>query len=224
LKFIQRKQCLRPTFAGWLLIAALLGLAGSLMLVRGYDFLAPNHALGKEVLVIEGWLGDEELVQANELLHQGSYRFVITTGGPLEQGGFLSEYKTYARLSQASLQKIGVTEPVYAVPAPTVRKDRTYASALAVHDWLAAKHPQVHALDLLTAGPHARRSHMLYQLAFGEGYDIGIISLPPGSYDSSRWWKSSAGVRTVIGESIAWVYAVLLFSPDKSAAASISSP
>jgi len=224
LKFIQRKQCLRPTFAGWLLIVLLLGAVGSLMLVRSYDFLAPNHALGKEVLIIEGWLGDEELSQAVELLGNDGYRFVITTGGPLVQGGFLSGFKTYAQLSQASLHEIGVAKPVYAVPSPAVRKDRTYASALAVRRWLAGQHPDVRAFDLLTAGPHARRSHMLYQAAFGDAYDIGIISLPPASYDSSRWWASSAGVRTVIGESIAWVYASLFFSPDKPATAPIPSP
>ena len=215
---------MRPTFAGWLLIVLLLGAVGSLMLVRTYDFLAPNQALGKEVLVIEGWLGDEELLQAVELLEEGGYRFVITSGGPLDQGSFLSEFKTYAQLSQASLQKIGVSEPVYAVPAPAVRRDRTYASALAVHHWLAAQHPDVRAFDLLTAGPHARRSHMLYQSAFGDVYDIGIISLQPASYDVSRWWISSAGVRTVIGEIIAWVYASVFFSPDKPAMAPIPSP
>ncbi|MDQ6966967.1 MAG: hypothetical protein Q9M23_08595, partial [Mariprofundaceae bacterium] len=151
-----------------MLIALLLGAVGSLILVRSYGFLAPNHGLGKEVLIIEGWLGDEELLQAAGLLGKGNYRFVITTGGPLVQGGFLSGFKTYAQLSQASLQKIGVIKPVYAVPAPAVRKDRTYASALAVHRWLAGQHPDVNAFDLLTAGPHARRSHMLYQSAFGD--------------------------------------------------------
>lgn len=217
MKLLNRRQCLCPTLPGWLVIALLLGLMGILLVNRAYGFLAPNDPLGGDALVIEGWLADEELVRAKARLEAGNYRLVITTGGPLGQGSFLSEYQSYAQLAQASLQKIGVGMPVVAVPAPDVLRDRTFASALALKRWLVEQHPEIRSFDLLTAGPHARRSLMLFREAFGDEYKIGIISLAPLSYDASRWWISSAGVRSMIGESIAWLYAAVLFSPPGDA-------
>ena len=38
---------------------------------------------------------------------------------------------------------------------------------------------------------------------------FGIIAVEDQDYDSKRWWESSDGVRTVIGEMIAYVYARL---------------
>jgi len=213
LKLLRRNECLCPTLAGGLLLLLLLGVATALLLSQVHGFLSSSHPLGREVLVIEGWLGDAELVDAVARQKAGSYSFVVTTGGPIGQGGFLTEYKSYAQLSQASLLKIGLNVPVFAVPSPEVRKDRTYASALALKQWLAGHYPEVRSFDLMSSGPHARRSHMLYQKAFGDAFSIGIIALPPTAYDASRWWVSSAGVRTVIGESIAWLYAAIFFSP-----------
>jgi len=216
MKLLRRKQCLQPTLAGWLLILLLLGGVGVLVLTRIHGFLSPNHPVGGDMLVIEGWLDDAELLNAIDK-QGGRYRFIVTTGGPLARGGFLSEYKTYAQLSLATLQKIGVNIPLYAVPSPEVSKDRTYASAVALKHWLTEHHPDIHSFDLLTVGPHARRSHLLFCKAFGSGFNIGIIAQAP-AYDASRWWTSSAGVRTVIGETIAWVYAALFFSPADAAA------
>jgi len=216
LKFIRRKQCLRLTLAGWVFVLFMFGATGGVVIVNLHGFLAPNHALGKEMLVIEGWLSDAALLEATKRANEDGYRFVVTTGGPLAQGGFLSAYQTYAELSFASLQKIGLSKPVFPVPAPKVLKDRTYHSALALKDWLEAKHPEVRSFDLLSDGPHARRSRLLFSMAFGPEFEIGIISLPPESYDASRWWLSSAGVRTLIGETIAWLYARFVFSAEGS--------
>jgi len=210
---LRRKQCLRPTLAGWLIIAIILGASAWLLVAQTYAFLAPNKPLDRNVLVIAGWLDDVELSRATERLDTGNYRFAITTGGPIGIGGFLTQHKSYAGLALATLQKIGLSKPAYAVPALEVVKDRTYASALALKQWLVKQHPEVHSFDLLTAGPHARRSQLLYLEAFGDAFQIGIIALPPSDYDASRWWTSSVGVRTVIGEAIAWAYAAFFFSP-----------
>ncbi|MDQ6971883.1 MAG: hypothetical protein Q9M30_04475 [Mariprofundaceae bacterium] len=216
MKLFRRKQCLRLSLAAWVLLLLMLGATGGGVIINLHGFLAPNHALGEEMLVIEGWLSDAALLEAKKIANEGGYRFVVTTGGPLAQGGFLSAYQTYAELSFASLQKIGLSKPVFPVPAPKVLKDRTYHSALALKDWLDEVHPEVRRFDLLTDGPHARRSRLLFSMAFGPEFEIGIISLPPGSYDPSRWWLSSAGVRTLIGETIAWLYARFVFSAEGS--------
>jgi len=71
-------------------------------------------------------------------------------------------------------------------------------------------------LNLVTLGPHARRSWLLYQEAFGDDVKIGVIPLENRSYDPSRWWCSSEGFRDVISEAIAWFYARFLFHPAKN--------
>jgi hypothetical protein len=43
---------------------------------------------------------------------------------------------------------------------------------------------------------------------------VGIVALQPRDYDTTRWWVSSAGVRDIISEAVAYLYARLIFSPD----------
>jgi hypothetical protein len=50
----------------------------------------------------------------------------------------------------------------------------------------------------------------------GPGVKVGIISEPNPDYDAAHWWRSSAGVREVIDESIAYVYAKFFFWPEKT--------
>ena len=68
-------------------------------------------------------------------------------------------------------------------------------------------------LDLATLGPHARRSRLLYEKAFGPQVKIGIVALVNREYDPAHWWRTSEGVREVIGEGIAYMYARFLFWP-----------
>ena len=94
------------------------------------------------------------------------------------------------------------------------QKDRTYHAALAAKQWLAEQGMKVQSLDVATQGPHARRSRLMYEKAFGGDTKIGIIALANREYDPAHWWRSSEGVREVIGEGIAYLYARLLFHPS----------
>ena len=68
------------------------------------------------------------------------------------------------------------------------------------------------SIDVVSSGVHARRTWLLFEKAF-PSVDVGIISITPNSYDTSRWWLFSEGVRSVISESIAYIYARFIFSP-----------
>jgi uncharacterized SAM-binding protein YcdF (DUF218 family) len=130
----------------------------------------------------------------------------------MELGAPLYEYKTYAQIAAATLLKLGVSSnQVQAVPAPAVRQDRTYASALALRRWLEANGGPPAKLTLVSEGPHARRSRLLFQKALGEGTRVGILAVPPDSYEVSRWWRYSSGFRNVVDEAIAYVYARIFF-------------
>ena len=58
-----------------------------------------------------------------------------------------------------------------------------------------------------------RWSRLLYQMALGTDVKVGVIALKPDGHEPSSWWLSSAGVRTVIGEVIAYTYVTALFWP-----------
>jgi len=66
----------------------------------------------------------------------------------------------------------------------------------------------------MTLGPHARRSRLLFQKAFGKEVKVGVISVEDRDYDPAHWWRSSEGVREVLGEAIAYFYAKFFFSPS----------
>ena len=58
LGLLQRRQCLVPTWRGWLALLGLLVLAGVLFVRNIYGFLAVNEPLPGDILVIEGWSAD----------------------------------------------------------------------------------------------------------------------------------------------------------------------
>ena len=68
-------------------------------------------------------------------------------------------------------------------------------------------------LHLVTVGPHGRRSRMLFQKALGKDYRIGVTCLEDSSYNAEDWYKCSEGVRSVLGEFIAYAYAKFFFHP-----------
>ena len=51
-----------------------------------------------------------------------------------------------------------------------------------------------------------------------ENVIVGIIAAPNPDYNPAQWWHYSEGVREVVGESIAYVYARLFFYPSRLSA------
>jgi hypothetical protein len=51
----------------------------------------------------------------------------------------------------------------------------------------------------------------MYEKVFGDKVRIGIIAMPDRLYNPAHWWRTSEGVRDVLGETIAYLYARLLF-------------
>ena len=85
-----------------------------------------------------------------------------------------------------------------------------------MEEWLQSQGRHITSLNLVTEGPHARRSRLLYEKAFGNYVWIGIVALDDPAYDPEHWWRSSEGVREVLFEGIAYFYVRLFFSPPKS--------
>lgn len=179
-------------------------------------FLAVTDPVPDGVLVVEGWSPDYALAIAKAKAQRNPCHKLYVIGGPLEHGAPLVQYKNYAELGAATLRRMGMnSDTVQAVPAPYVRKDRTYAAAAALRDWFRQHGAIPKAIDLMSVGPHARRSRLMFQEAFGKGTRVGIVSIEDRDYNPRRWWTSSAGVRTVLDEMIAYGYARFLFSPPR---------
>ncbi len=206
-----------PTWLGWSVIGSVLLITVVLALLLSYPILNVNHPVGSGYLVVEGWMSREQLSAAADLFSDGEYDGLLVTGGPIAPGSYLNVHypnlATEAEIGAEQFRLFGVS-PVHAVARPSARKDRTYSSALALRKWLAGTRRQGASVDIVSSGPHCRRSWMLFSIALEGIADVGVIAVKPSGYDPSRWWTTSTGVRAMLGELIAYGYAKFLFYPD----------
>jgi uncharacterized SAM-binding protein YcdF (DUF218 family) len=212
MRLFRRKSLWMPTSLGWGIIIAVLAVMTSLIFMHIHPFLAITSPLKQaDFLVVEGWIPDYAIKQAATEYQEKSYRQIITTGVPLEKGSYLLEYKNYAEIAALTLKNIGLeSEKIVAVASPEVKKDRTYASAIALRQWLEKSNSPMAAINLFTHDTHARRSWLIFQKALSPKIKVGIISSAPQNYDPNKWWTYSAGVRSIINEIVAYVYAVVV--------------
>jgi len=211
---LRRRRCWLPSRRGWAALA--LGAAAVMYLAvrAAYPFLAVTDPVTGGVLVIEGWAPDYAVAEAVAEFKRQPYEKLCVTGGSLERGEPLSSFKTYAELGAATAVKLGLTPAeVQALPAPAVRMDRTFASAVALEQWLRERGVTRAKVNVMTLGAHARRTRLLFQQALPEDASVGIVAVASEDFDPRHWWRFSEGVRTVVGEVIAYAYARLVFRP-----------
>jgi hypothetical protein len=200
---------------GWLALIFIF-LAGAIFLTLTVQpFLAKTRRADTNILVVEGWVHEYASRAAAAEFQSGHYEKIFATGGPIVgTDGATNDFNTSASVGAELLEKSGVAEDsIQAVPSHVAGRDRTYNSALALRDWLYARHFSIRSMNVLTEDVHARRTQLLFQKAFGRGVVVGIISVPDPDYDARRWWRYSEGVREILGESIAYVYAKIFFYP-----------
>ncbi len=190
---------------GWalLLIVAVLWGRGA-----AYDWLARQSPVESPLLVVEGWLSDDLLRQATGWAESNHVRAIYSTGGPIETGSWLAPWNTVAEMTKARLEAMGLGETfeLSAVPSGGVRRGRTRESARALQAELGS---EFSAFNLASEGPHTRRSWRAFREVFGPEVQVGSIALTPVEYDGRDWWTCSEGVRSVIGEAIAYGYDLL---------------
>ncbi len=184
--------------------------AAAVLFLRGavYPLLARHAPVKADTLVVEGWVKDDLLVQAAGWAESNGVKRIVATGGPIELGSFLAEWKTYAEMTKARMEALGLAErfELEAVPAQGVRRGRTRESARALR---AAWGPERGAFNLASEGPHTRRSWRAFREVFGGEVEVGSVALEPREYGEGDWWGCSEGVRSVVGEAIAYGYDLL---------------
>jgi hypothetical protein len=170
-----------------------------------------NEPVGAPVLVVEGWLDPEGLDQALAAFSKGGYKRAVTTGGPIAQWPGVRGHATFAERAATYLKAQGLSS-VTAVPAPASAQDRTFLSAVMVREWARASGEKVQALDVLSQGAHARRSRLLYRLAFGPEVQVGVLAARDEP-DLSEWWRTATGARAILDQAIALAWTKLFFRP-----------
>ena len=208
-----RRERWGASWKGWLVIGlVVIGMAG-LLTYAAYPFLAVTHRVNADTLVVEGWVHQYAIRAAVNEFQAGHYKHVFTTGGPVTgMGGYTNDYDTAAIQGAAQLQTEGLSaELIQAVPARISDRDRTYSAALALRTWLSEHHSSVPAMNVVTQDVHARRTRLLFERALGDRTTVGVIAVANPDYDARHWWRYSEGVRDVISEGIAYLYAKLFF-------------
>ena len=212
-----RKERWSLSWRGRVIVASVLLLVGALIFEGVYPFLATTHRVDADILVVEGWMHDYGLRAAVAEFRTGSYQRVFTTGGPVEgSGGYINDYHTNASVGADLLEKFGLPDEfLQMVPSRVMDRDRTYGSAVALRNWFREHDMRVRSVNVLTENVHARRSRLLFSKALGPEISVGVIALPNPDYDARRWWRSSEGVKEVGSETVAYIYARLLFWPRR---------
>ena len=215
---MRRRHLWAPTWRGWLLLLALGGLAAIAGRQSIHPFLAIDRPVATDILVVEGWVPDYALKRGLDLSVGQKSIYLLLTGGTVRGEVNPELGDTYARMAMLRLQRLGGDlRHVRSVPSPELTpkpvRDRTYAEALAVKKWMKDQGVSVRSINVLTVGPHARRSRLLFQKAFGPGIEIGVIAIRDREYDPRVWWRYSEGVKELLSEGAAYLYARVLFQP-----------
>ncbi len=212
---IERRLRWSFSWKGWVLASGAVVCLLLLLVVNVHPFLAVTDRTNADVLVVEGWLPNYALEECISEFNARHYRLIMTVGGEILSGTNIDPGDNFASYAAARFKYLGLpSQFVQPVPSTAVYRDRTFASALALRRWAQTNHQRMDHFNLVTLGPHARRSRLLFEKAFDDKADVGIISVEDREYDPARWWGYSEGVKEVLSESAAYVYARLFFWPD----------
>ena len=221
---LTRKERWGLSARGWATIAFSIAALCYICFRYVHPFLAITEREDARVLVVEGWVHDFASTAAVQEFKAGAYTEVFATGGPVA-GNYTSDYDTLAHVGARRLESAGIApERVHMVAAHVTGRDRTYSSAIALREWFLEHHSLVRNINVVTEGAHARRTRLLFHEAFGKECRIGIIAIPNPNYEAAHWWRYSEGVREVLGETVAYLYAKFFFYPPPLKPKAITMP
>ncbi|MEP7299372.1 MAG: ElyC/SanA/YdcF family protein [Burkholderiales bacterium] len=219
----RRRTLWWPTWQGTIVLLVLLVLVALGFARHAAAFLAlqaPAHGRDGQparTLIVEGWMDEDALAQALAAFQRGGYARLISTGGWMSRAQDTGHWGSSAARGAAYMREHGVApERVVAVPAPKTQEERTWTNAVMVRQWMQATGTTLDAADVYTASVHARRSRMLYQMALGDAVEVGVLAATPEEFDLDHWWRSSAGTKAVLGETLSWVWTTCCFWPSRS--------
>ena len=205
------RECRVLTPIGWATFLMAFGSVLVVIVLIIHPFLAPIKPVEGDVLVVVGQFPGY-LKEIKDRFEEGHYKLLVTVGRKYKTGHPMEQYKSEAGWTASRLNAQGVLQEKIISVSITIypRKDRTYHKALEVQKRLKKAGFAQASIDVVSFGVHARRTWVLFEKVFSS-VDVGVIAIRPNNYDTSRWWLFSEGVRSVISESIAYLYARFIF-------------
>jgi hypothetical protein len=207
----RRRSVWWPTWKGILLLilsGCLLGYGGVRWI---HPFLAVDAPVAARVMVVEGWIPMPALQAAADRFRAEGYEMLCTVGGPFP-GEPPDSPRNHAVVVANQFLEMGIpAEMVHAIPSGEPQRDRTYTSATVLRNWFEQRGGPPARFNVVTQGAHSRRSRLLFEAAFGDEVEVGVISIPDQEYDAAKWWNYSEGVKEVLSEGAAYLYARFLF-------------
>ena len=199
-----RRERWSLTWTGRFLVLALV-LALTIVLGRNLcAFLAVTSPVSGQYLVVEGWMPTYTYREAATQFARGGYKKVIAAGVlDWDDSGELRKHSGGEHLIRFGVRR----DFVAMTTTDDVQHDRTFHAALGVKRWLGEQGLAATSVDVISMGAHARRTRLLYESALGKDVKVGVIAIQDRRYDAKHWWRTSVGVRTVVGETIAYLYA-----------------
>ncbi|NOQ17289.1 MAG: hypothetical protein GQ581_09535 [Methyloprofundus sp.] len=214
-KLFKKQQIYLPTPLGLTLITLIFLITTIFILKNLAHYLTQQQSIQAEILIVEGWISEQGLNEVIQHYKANPYKILITTGG-LIKGKYKIKHKTYAESAAAYLRKNGLNKiQIKSLPAPDSAQNRTFLSAVIVRDWMQQQKTPKTKINIISQGVHARRTKFLYQIAFGEQYQIGIIAAKPVGYQLANWWQSSIGAKAVLTELIGLTWVKCCFYPGE---------
>lgn len=176
--------------------------------ICGESYFSLTHRLPAQVLVVEGWIGNDGVSAAATEFERGGYQYVVATGGQTEDRQGRSNY---ADLAGQELIRLGVPKDrVIIAPTGEVEHERTFKSAVAA--WRALQKRGIHpeTINVLTLGPHARRTRLVYAKVYAPAAQVGVIAWVSSDYETEPWWRSSRRTKCFLKEIVGYPLEVLL--------------
>jgi len=215
---LRRKEKWVLSWRGRIVVWGGLIVLGVFCILEVRPFLCVTNRVATPYLVIEGWVPNYALQESIAEFKSRPYTKIFTVGGTPLTGKNIDPGDNIALESSKRLKWMGMSPDVLqACPSEVEYRNRTFESARALRKWMEENHVPTTNFNLVTLGAHARRSRLLFEEAFDGKANVGIIAITNREYDPKRWWKYSEGVREMIGESIAYIYARFFFHYEDNA-------
>lgn len=203
-RFLRPRTIWWPTWLGWLVLLVGAALPAGVWALKGERFLAVNAPLEAEVLIVEGWIGLDGMAEVRREFQRGGYTCIVTAGGPTGHRWSRSKYN-YAISAADVLVGWGLpASQVIAAPDDGRAEQRTFGAAMAVRAKLAELGLKPKAVNVLSLGPHTRRSRLVYAKVLGDAIDVGSVAWWPEHYDREPWWRSSERGADFLKESVGY--------------------
>ncbi len=118
----------------------------------------------------------------------------------------INNYSSNAELARNKLISLGLdSSQVIATNGERTKINRTLTSAVAFSNWLSTAKIKVSGINIITLGPHARRTWMTYSKILKDKYQIGIISVPEPITKHTREIKVLRTLRETLGIIYYWI-------------------